>query len=239
MYYTFGNCRKIVSAPTIPNSVLNMCGTFMACFNLTSAPEIPNSVIDMSEAFMACSNITSSSNIPANVKTLSETFSGCSKLTGNIIITSNQIISAMNCFSDTSLTKNVYIPMHRTEESQKNLYCWDGEDWETGDIYQFYTTEDYAQTLPEEEYNIVIYYANGSSNPNVFGECRSFDQYVDFMVTKTDWSMQYWCQRNTNGDTSITLPIGSPTDTYQSFMDAGYDTTGTNCGVYLKDINQL
>jgi hypothetical protein len=41
---------------------------------------------------------------------MSETFSYCWNLSGNIYIQSENISNAMNCFYNTSLTKNVYIP---------------------------------------------------------------------------------------------------------------------------------
>jgi hypothetical protein len=61
--------------------------TFALCTNLVNAPVIPNSVTDTYALF-----------------------AGCSNLSGDIIFESENISNAYNCFEETALDKNVYIP---------------------------------------------------------------------------------------------------------------------------------
>ena len=133
MHATFQYCSNLVNAPVIPNTVTNMLGTFHACISLVNAPEIPNSVTTIAQIFASCSNLVNAPAIPNNVTTIYEAFYGCrnlvnapvipnsvtimvstfqlcQNLTGNISILSNQVTNATNCFANTSLTKNVYIP---------------------------------------------------------------------------------------------------------------------------------
>ena len=143
----FYDCERIVNAPIIPNTITSLTNTFSSCFSLQEFPTIPNSVSIMDNSFIYCKNLTTISNLPYSITNLYNTFGNCQNITGNIYIHSNQIANAVNCFGNTSLQKNVFIP---------------------------------------------FYYAN--------------NEY---------------------------------TSTYNSFIAAGYDTLGTNCGVYLKDIEML
>ena len=110
MSYTFGRCNSLRNAPAIPNSVINMQGTFFVCSNLVNAPVIPNSVTEMDRTFSSCSNLVNAPVIPNSVTNIDRTFQGCSNLTGDILICSNQITNASDCFINTSLNKNAYIP---------------------------------------------------------------------------------------------------------------------------------
>ena len=112
MVDTFYNCYNLVNAPVIPANVTSMDGTFSGCRNLINAPVIPANVTNMRSTFYNCSSLVNAPVIPANVTDMSFTFSNCTNLTGNIKITSNRInnTSMANCFRNTSLTKNVYIP---------------------------------------------------------------------------------------------------------------------------------
>ena len=109
---TFAYCFALRNdgIPTIPNSVVDMCGTFAYCRNLTTTPSLPNAVINIAECFMNCSNITSAGYIPNSVTNVRNTFAGCNNLTGSIYIQSNKIGDVKDCFANTSLDKNVYIP---------------------------------------------------------------------------------------------------------------------------------
>ena len=145
MYIVFTGCEKLASVPTLPDTVRFMDRTFSGCKNITSTGHIPTSVVNMAATYAHCENIVSSDDIPSTTTFLYETFKNCYSLTGNINIHSNQVTNATNCFANTSLSKNVYIPFT---------------------------------------------YANGVN-----------------------------------------------TATYNAFTAAGYDDAGTNCGVYLKDID--
>lgn len=109
MIQAFYGCSNLVNAPEIPNSVVNMQGTFSGCFNLVSMPEIPNSVTDISWCFEGCT-FNKSYDIPNSVINMKSTFNYCYNLTGDINIHSENITNAQECFTNTSLDKNVYIP---------------------------------------------------------------------------------------------------------------------------------
>ena len=87
MRLSFYNCFNLTDVSNLNSDVTNMYQTFYNCFNLVNAPVIPNSVTNIWGAFDTCSN-----------------------LTGDVIIHSEVILDATDCFNNTSLTKNVYIP---------------------------------------------------------------------------------------------------------------------------------
>lgn len=109
---TFFGCASLVSAPVIPNSIRVLSSTFAQCSSLTDTPAIPNSVTNMSSTFANCSSLVNTTDIPDSVINMQNTFRYCTSLTGDIHILSNQVTDAVNCFSNTSLTKNVYIPYY-------------------------------------------------------------------------------------------------------------------------------
>ncbi len=70
----------IRNAPKIPYGVTTMNGTFGRCYNLEISPEIPNTVSDMTSTFFGCSNLVEMPEIPDSVKILGYTFNECTKL---------------------------------------------------------------------------------------------------------------------------------------------------------------
>ena len=108
MVGTFENCYNMATQPIIPDSVVNMHQTFYNCSLLLSG-RISNNAQDLSQAFYNCSNITQFPNI-TNTVNMYQSFDGCSNIYGDIYIHSEIITNAVNCFSNTSLEKNVYIP---------------------------------------------------------------------------------------------------------------------------------
>ena len=128
MHSTFYG-SSLTNAPIIPNSVTDMFYTF-AGTSLTNAPIIPNSVTDMRGTFTFCYNLVNAPEIPESVNILGNNssswgegcFDHCINLTGDVIIHSNQIEKAYNCFNNTSLTKNVYIPFNYTNGETSATY---------------------------------------------------------------------------------------------------------------------
>lgn len=133
MYDTFYQCTNLIKVYSFPDSVKNISGTFRECHSLSQFPIIPNGIISMDETFSGCANLVNTPIIPDSVKYLystffdcnivtapiipnnvvnmSKTFAACRNLTGDITIKSTKITNATNCFSSTSLTKNVYMPI--------------------------------------------------------------------------------------------------------------------------------
>lgn len=108
---TFFYCYNITTPPVLPTSITFLRTTFCACYNLISAPVIPNNVTNMYGTFWSCNRISQAPIIPENVTTVDYLFASCTNLTGDITIKSTEITNAVNCFLDTSLTKNVYMPI--------------------------------------------------------------------------------------------------------------------------------
>ena len=106
---TFYNCSSLFNTTKFPDSVVNMHQTFYNCSNLVTTFDIPNNVQDLSQAFYNCSNITQFPNI-TNTVNIYQSFDGCSNIYGDIYIHSEIITNATDCFANTSLEKNVYIP---------------------------------------------------------------------------------------------------------------------------------
>lgn len=77
---TFKNCRRMVKAPEIPQSVVNLSGAFEGCKKLVLAPKIPDGVWCLNNAFHGCEALTTAPEIPKSVTELDWAFQGCKKL---------------------------------------------------------------------------------------------------------------------------------------------------------------
>lgn len=117
--FTYTN---INTSPVLPQNLTKLDYTYAFCKNLNTAPIIPENIGTLIGTFQSCEKIQSAPTIPNSVYDLSYTFSSCHNLTGNIYVKSNQITNANDCFLDTSLTKNVYIPFYEDQTTQ--LYGW-------------------------------------------------------------------------------------------------------------------
>lgn len=110
MSSTFQYCRNFNKNIQIPSSVVNMSHTFSYCYNLNQPIRIGSNVSDMSSTFYYCNKLSYPIQIPNSVINISNTFNNCTSLTGRINVLSRDITNASNCFSGTTLPKNVYIP---------------------------------------------------------------------------------------------------------------------------------
>ena len=107
---TFKQCINLINPGTLPNSIKYLDQTYEGCTSLVNMPVLPSSVIKMSSTFKNCTSLTNVQPIPQSVTNMSGTFDGCTSLTGNITILAANITGAANCFNNSSLRKNVYIP---------------------------------------------------------------------------------------------------------------------------------
>ena len=57
MRHAFCGCRSLKEAPTIPDTVEDMCDAFADCQNLCTAPKIPRSVKNLERAFCKCEQL--------------------------------------------------------------------------------------------------------------------------------------------------------------------------------------
>lgn len=109
---TYQNNTDIISVDLNNCNVVNdsLVNAFNGCSNLDSVYNINNNVYNIWSAFNSCTYLVNAPIIPNSVNTMWRTFDNSYKLTGDIIIHSNQITNAIDCFNNTSLDKNVYIP---------------------------------------------------------------------------------------------------------------------------------
>lgn len=77
---TFTNCRNLVKAPSVPDTVKNLSHSFSHT-KITQAPVIPRGVTNMQFAFEGCELLTNGPKIPDTVTNMDGTFSQCKKLT--------------------------------------------------------------------------------------------------------------------------------------------------------------
>ena len=110
MYSTFYNCANLNQNIQIPNSVISMYYTFYHCYNFNQPITIPNSVTNIRSTFAGCSNLNQRIIIGNSVTNMYCTFLDCYNLGKNVTILSNQVADTRQCFYNTSLPKNVYIP---------------------------------------------------------------------------------------------------------------------------------
>ena len=77
----FKNCKNLVKAPVIPESVTDVVGTFYGCTNLTTAPKMPLGIKSMRTTFFECAELLEAPEIPEGVEDLTACFIRCKKLT--------------------------------------------------------------------------------------------------------------------------------------------------------------
>jgi hypothetical protein len=113
----FYNCQKLTSLPNIGPNVSSIRSSFIDCRNITVGPKIyAQDVHDMWDAFKNCVNMVTAPDM--NDMTtyfwsdggMNSCFDGCTSLTGDIYIGAVNANRVRNCFNNTSLIKNVYIP---------------------------------------------------------------------------------------------------------------------------------
>ena len=118
MLWTFdvrdGYTSSLQSVSKINPFTVWMVECFKNCTNFTTLDAFPKYLIDMSGCFMNCTSLQTVPTIPDSVEYMISTFEGCTSLTGNIIIESSEVAEADDCFANTSLTKNIYIPFNST-----------------------------------------------------------------------------------------------------------------------------
>ena len=260
MQNTFEYCYNLTDAPTIPNSVINMNSAFALCNSLTNVPSISQNVENMSFTFASCSNLASIPNIPASVKNMSYALQGCTSL-GDVIIESEQVTNATHCFRSTTATKNVYIPFTKkmvenyrisvkTSIGGHTIPCF--VNTLTGEATLTADTEDDLKKILGLPTDVTSYTFTQCTINEETSKITTVVTYTPVTMTtgldigggigginpsQQTISLNQTFTRLSNEDTYV--PSLEPTETYNAFVNAGYDENGTSCGVYLKDINTL
>ena len=213
---------RMTEAPTFPPSLSNMARTFSQATSIVNCNYIQNTVEDMYGTFAYANHLVNVAMIPSNVVNINRSFQNCTNLTGDIYINSAVIRDAINCFSNTSATKQVYIPFTYNIPFP-TLYCWETfKDSRTPDVpIQLYTTTTSPTT------STTLYYADGSI----------FNKKTIISASSSNIRLAGTASYEShNRKSEYDITNGAVTRTYNSFTSAGYTTTGTVNGVYLQDI---
>ena len=215
--YAFNWCSNLTYTPVFPNNIIKMWGTFTTCANLRTISPLPNNVINLSYAFHNCQNITTPPEIPNSATDLSHIFQQDYNLTRapfipNSVTNLVAAFSACNKLSSVSIISDSVINMTSTFFNAQSL-----------------TT---APVIP----NHVI------DMNSTFQNCTNLTG--DIYIKSSQIINAYRCFYCYNGvfkTKNVYIPFtyvnGENTETYNSFIAEGYDTSGTTNGVYLKDIS--
>ena len=222
MSSTFEYCTNLTGIKDIPNTVVNMTETFNGCTNLVEAPAITENVTTLNRTFLGCTNLTNIPTIPNSVTDMMGTFISCSNLTGDIYINSVNINNADSCFMNTDKDKNVYIPF----KAKEMLYAYGLRD--SPEMQQAY-----VKTIPQGGEELVdVYNSDGTPwNMKAYVSETTLHYYDENF--QTEWFFQRYSIKD------VELVSENNTQTYNSFINAGYSETNRINGVLLMDINSL
>ena len=118
MALAFSDCSSLKGITNFPNSVTSLFGTFQNCIALEKVPTIPDTVTDMFCTFYYCKAFTTLSKLPNSIENLYEAFVKCESLTGKIEINTNPT-EYNRCFADTK--KEIIITGFASDETKKAL----------------------------------------------------------------------------------------------------------------------
>lgn len=215
--YTFAGCTNLVNAPAIPEWVNRLDSTFLECRSLTNIPVIPNSVTSMESTFSSCTSLTDTPTIPSSVSTLAYCFSGCQNLV-NIISIPASVTNLTGTFSGcNSLTTIPTLPVSITALPQTFKAC-------------------IGLT------NITV---NSTSIINLSQTFRNCTNITDAVIKSTQITNITDCFADTTTAKNVYIPFYNlytskeNTATYDTCINAGYDTIGTQHGVSLKSLTPV
>ena len=147
-----------------------------------------------------------------------------------IVHINRNISNAYRCFYGSTLTKNVYIPFASNEDTTKTLYCLYDR---TNDI-KFYVDIDPTTASYSTQFK-PVYKEDGTVNTTM-NYIRNVGSY--YQATSKNWDY-HTCYKDPTNNVNLIIPAGTPTQTYNTFINAGYDENGTTNGVYLKNLNEV
>lgn len=122
LYGTFSQCGSYNQSVQIPESATNISFMFSGCGNFNQNVQIPNSVVDMHGTFQTCASLNQNIQIPSSVNKLTNTFLSCGNLTGRINVLSENVTDADSMFFATTLPKDVYIPYNYTNGERSQTF---------------------------------------------------------------------------------------------------------------------
>lgn len=257
----FANCVNLQAVSSVPNSITNMSGMFSGCNNLLTTPIIPDSVINMSRAFNGCSNISIPVAIPNSVTDISHAFENASSMTAipaipdsvtNTVYAFNGCSSATNCYSNymnnvTDVTgtfqgtgldtvtmnfPNATNSVNTFAQSTALRIATINAPKTTNTVNMFSGCVNLASAT--------VIVPNTTNTYGMYNNCTSLTGNIFF--NSANISNATNCFAGTSLTKTVYIPYeindsGVATQTYNSFIAAGYGAEDYLHGVHLKDIN--
>lgn len=214
MNYTFYNCISLLTPPSIPNSVIKMHYAFSNCQNLVSFPDIPSSVINMVSTFENCVSVTETSNVSEGTRDLHSVYENCYNLVKCRPLPESAIYTRYVYFRCNKLTELPPIPRNSTMQFGMYREC---------------TNVITAPIIPQKVTDV----------GQCFTRCTNLTGDIIILSNKIQDAQDFVFETNLTKNVYIpfTYDNGVNTATYNAFINAGYTTTGSVNGVYLKDID--
>ena len=260
MWGAFENCSNLQIVTNIEQNVTNMQAAFYGCTSLTTAPTIPASVTSLNSCFYSCSNITSMPTIPSNVTDMSYAFMYCNKLNTVTTIPSS-VNDICYAFAYTNINTAPTLPQSITELEYTFAFCNELTSAPSipsnvtlmAGAFQGCKKLATTPTLPPNVEDLSYTFsgcntlASAPEIPNsvryldeTFKDCASLSGNI---IIRTDNIVHNVVTINTFDNTSLRknvyIPpfyyndVNTPSETYNAFIEAGYDANGTKDGVYL------
>lgn len=235
--FAFRNCQNLINVADIPNGVINMERTFENCTSLVNAPNIPNSVVNMLDTFANCKSLIKLPDLPASVKKVTSAFENC--------------ISAIETQNISEGIRDLeFVYQHCTNL----IKCRPLPESAIYTRYLYYLCNKLTEVPPIPRNSIMQF--------GMYGECTNVVTAPVIPNKVTDVGQCFYRCTNLTGDVLIlsnrvtnaqnfvygssltknvyipfTYDNGVNTATYNAFINAGYTTTGSVNGVYLKDLD--
>ena len=235
--YAFRECEQLTQVNIIAPKLTNMCGTFEQCQYLINAPEIPNGVTDISGIFSWCyEGIRIAPNIPNTVVNMSGSFAGCSRLIVAPIIP-NSVINLVSTFEDChSLSNAPIIPNSVTNMCRTFSECYNLVN--VPEIPDSVTNLSYTFNGCSRLINSSIIGNNVLDMTRCFSYCTNLTG--DIVIYSENVNNISDCFYGTSLDKNVYIPYknnGNYTQTYNTFINAGYSVYKKVNGVLLKYSN--
>ena len=214
--HMFNGCTNLQHVYRLNKNVTSLSHAFKDCQSLIESPIIPDGVYYLGATYFNCYRMKKTPIIPESVRYMDDAFFYCHSITIPPILPTN-ITSLRTTFCDCyNLISAPVIPNNVTD-----MY---GTFWGCSRMSQ-------APIVPENVTKVAYLFA---SCTNLTG---------DITIKSTEITNAVNCFLYTSSTKNVYIPFiytnGVNTNTYNSFVAAGYDANGTTNGVYIKDIDTL
>lgn len=237
MNATFSGCWELPNAPIIPNGVVTMVSTFQYCNHMTDAPVIPNSVTDITGCFYNCTRLINVTKIPDSVTSMRSTFTSCTNLVTAPEISNNTVSLFYTFDSCTNLVNYPTIPNSVTNMSGTFRFCTSMIDIPVipDSVVDLCNCFEGCRNIFYN--NNAMYELTGNNVVNVrntFGGIWVTNHNVNIKIHSPNIIDAYNFFRGNSDNYARYVYVPANSTTYNSFIAAGYDNSGTLDKVYLQ-----